>query len=368
MDNQLSWGKPLTKLDEIQHLAKEYCDKFEEKSAGSQLPEIEYIGSLEGSAASAPIFLVAVPIKNQEEGIAGVLDALFSSLTVSTSVGLVFDNCTDKSLERVKQLLINLNETVLKNVCLVHLFVSKGELFEATCENFIFSLGNVQYFMSLQADIYLIDSTFQSRVCEAFELYSDLFALSGRAIVSFKSPNRRNCFPIFIPTIIKVINKVTARLSRVILLLGHRFQSDYFGDLSEFPKTKMRFFEQQLRTVYLGDAPIRGPLVWKAAYFKELGGLDDIGYYLGRDDCDLSLKAFTQRGWKSGYIPTMSYSIPSAGTTRKLRTSDATQALKEREALSLKFPGQFTILQNTKKISTHPYTPRQKIHLPRQSF
>jgi hypothetical protein len=250
---------------------------------------------------------------------------------------------------------------------LIHLFVSKGELFEATCENFIFSLENADFFMSLQADIHLTDSTFQNRVCEAFESNSDLFALSGRAIVSFKSPISRNYLPISILTLHKVINKVTARLSRVIVLLGHRFQSDYFGDLSEFQKTRMLFFEQQLRTVYLGDAPIRGPLVWKAAYFKELGGLDDVGYYLGRDDCDLSLRAFTKRGWRSGYIPTKSYSIPNAGTTRKLRTVDATQALKEREALSLKFPGQFTILQNTKKIGTHPYTPRQKIRLPKKS-
>jgi hypothetical protein len=365
MDNQLSWGEPLIRLDEIQDLTKEYWDKFEERSTGFQLPEIEYIGSLEGSAASAPIFLVAVPIKNQEEGIAGVLDALFNSLTASTSVGLVFDNCTDKSLERVKQLLINLNETALRNVCLVHIFVSKGELFEATCENFIFTLENAQYFMSLQADIYLIDSTFQSRVFEAFALNLDLFALSGRAIVSFKSTIRRNCFSISILTLRKALNKVTTRLSRVILLLGHRFQSDYFGDLSEFPKTRMLFFRQQLRTVYLGDAPIRGPLVWRAAYFKELGGLDDIGFYLGRDDCDLSLRAFTKRGWRSGYIPTMSYSIPNAGTTRKLRTVGATQALKEREALSLKFPGQFTVLQNSKGISTHPFAPKLKIRLPK---
>ena len=85
MGNQLSWRKPLIRLDEIQDLTKEYWNKFEERSAGFQLPGIEYIGSLEGSAASAPIFLVAVPIKNQEEGIAGVLDALFSSLTVTTS-------------------------------------------------------------------------------------------------------------------------------------------------------------------------------------------------------------------------------------------------------------------------------------------
>ena len=368
MDNQLSWGKPLTRLDEIQNLTKEYWDKFEDKSAGFQLPDIEYIGSLEGSAAPSPIFLVAVPIKNQEVGLVGVLDALFSSLTASTSVGLILENCTDKSVEGVMQFLKNLSETALGNVCLIHLFVSKGELFEATCENFIFSLENAQFFMSLQADIYLIDGTFQNRVCEAFALDSDLFALSGRAIVSFKSAINRNVFSIFIHTVIKVINKVTARLFRVILLLGNRFQSDYFGDLSEFPKTRMLFSRQQLRTVYLGDAPIRGPLVWKAAYFKELGGLDDIGYYLGRDDCDLSLRAFIQRGLKSGYIPTLSYSIPSAGTTRKLRTLDAAQALKEREALSLKFPGRFTTLQNGKNSSSQINALRKKIHLPKKSI
>ena len=83
---------------------------------------------------------------------------------------------------------------------------------------------------------------------------------------------------------------------------------------------------------------IRGPIVWLSKTFRELNGFDDVGFVLGRDDCDLSFRGFLN-GHISGYLPSTSYSIYEQGTTRKPRSIEDRIALKARQELSHNFPG-----------------------------
>jgi hypothetical protein len=108
--------------------------------------------------------------------------------------------------------------------------------------------------------------------------------------------------------------------------------NDYFGDTSGFPFPRMKFSKRELNTVYVGQALIRGPIVWSAEKFRNLGGFNDIAYFLGRDDCDLALRGMIN-GLMVGYLPCDQVSNPNDGTTRKPRTEKVQARLEERAVL-----------------------------------
>ena len=155
-------ARGLSQIQAVQEKLNEYVKDFATRSGGFELPSIEYLGSLSNSAARKVEFLIAIPVKNQEDGILGVLDSLFESMSMSSSLGIIFDNCTDKSQELTVQFLLKKFKSC-QNLNTVHLFSSSGELFETTCENIIFSLEDAEFNLSLQADIYLNDKSFQQR-------------------------------------------------------------------------------------------------------------------------------------------------------------------------------------------------------------
>jgi len=339
MDKYHESSRGLNQIQAIQEKLIEYVDDFEHRSGGFELPSISYLGSLSNPVALKSKFLMAIPIKNQEEGILDVLDSLLGSISLPSSLGIIFDNCTDNSQElTVQYFLEKFNSYHLLNA--VHLFSSCGELFETTCENIIFSLEEAEFNLSLQADIHLNDPSFQQRALTAFNKIDNLLALSGRAIVGFEPSQMPFKFSSLALLPFRIFNWVSKVATGRLFLYGLRFSSFYFGDISEFGVSKMNFLKNQENTVYLGEATIRGPLVWRGSFFRKLGGLDDVGYYLGRDDCDLSWRGWVECKWRSGYLPCRSYSIPSAGTTRKSRTPETLRQMKMREDLSQKNMGE----------------------------
>jgi GT2 family glycosyltransferase len=108
-----------------------------------------------------------------------------------------------------------------------------------------------------------------------------------------------------------------------------------------------------MSTLYLGEAIIRGPIIWSSKIFCRLGGFNDISYFLGRDDCDLCLRA-SRNGYLVGYLPSTSFSIPSDGTTRKAITNEVATAMQVRTQISNSNPGELYKLWQKpgKKISS----------------
>jgi hypothetical protein len=100
----------------------------------------------------------------------------------------------------------------------------------------------------------------------------------------------------------------------------------------------MHFTKRELHTLFIGEAIIRGPIIWDAKKYSVLGALDDVAFFLGRDDCDICLRA-SHSGWIVGYLP-CSYSSNSLnGTSRKPRSVDTVEAMNSRSDLTLLFPG-----------------------------
>jgi hypothetical protein len=65
---------------------------------------------------------------------------------------------------------------------------------------------------------------------------------------------------------------------------------------------------------------MRGPVIIDKEKYFEIGGLDLTRFFLGGDDHDLTLRAWKQKKYRSGYTPVEFYSPISSGTTRKSRS------------------------------------------------
>jgi len=316
-----------------------YRQNFSDRAGGFELPKVEYLGRFQFATkveTENEVF-ISIPVKNQESIIEKVLMSLSQNIGMNYSIGLLFDNCTDNSLQAsfdvIKSKLVM--DPYIKKV---YILKSYDELFESTCENILFKFCENNFFVSLQADIYFYDLTFLNRAINAFLKIPELFALSGKAIVPFKivSPKKK-----LVSRIIKLLTQpiiVSSSLSSRIKLGINRSYLQYFGDLSQSPYSEMVFTNKQLATVNFGEAVIRGPVIWRSILFQRFKGFDDVAFYLGRDDCDLSFRAFLD-GYRVGYLPCKFKSFYEEGTTRKIRTPAVISALNDRNNLAKQFPG-----------------------------
>ena len=331
---------------DTQESFERYRASFTKRSEGFMLPNVKYLGKFSKNIEEIinEDFFISMPIKNQESIITNVLTTLLKTTDNTISIGLIFDNCSDRSLELCLDFFEN-NFKLYPNLVAVHFVASYGELFESTAENILFLLCNQKYFVSLQSDIYFTDKTFLNRASKAFALIPELFAVSGKAIVTF---NIMSKFKKYLNRVFHFHNSILRFLPnyRAVKKTGYYLPFlGYFGDLANPPESYMHYSSNQMNKIYLGEAVIRGPIVWLSKTFRELNGFDDVGFVLGRDDCDLSFRGFLN-GHISSYLPSTAYSIYEQGTTRKSRSIEDRIALKARQELSQNFPGRLVNFWN----------------------
>jgi GT2 family glycosyltransferase len=333
---------------EAQRKIELYRSSFVARSRGFELPKIDYLGNLSKNLDEKNIadFFISIPIKNQENIIARVLETLIDSVDFKISIGLLFDNCNDRSLDICKDY-FEKNFESYPNLEAVHFITSENELFESTAENLLFLLCHQKFFVSLQADTYFLDKNFFKKSALAFSLIPNLFAVSGRGLVLLSRLHRIRAILNKIFNFHNFVFQFLPDFKHVKKLGLYLPNLGYFGDLSRPPKSYMRYSNRQLNSIYLGQAIIRGPIVWLSKVFQELNCFDDIGFSLGRDDCDISLRG-ALRGYSVGYIPCTAYSIYEEGTTRKSRKSQDQIALDARINLSKQFPGELNKYQQNK--------------------
>lgn len=324
---------------EFANKVTEYKENFDRKSFPYILPEVNYLGSYttkEYGTVNTPIY-VAIPIKNQGEVIFDILSSLVKTSNQNLIIGILLDNCTDNTKNEIFRFILEA-DSVYQNLIRIDLLSSQGELFEATCENILFSLCREDFFMSLQADIYFKDLTFMERALKAFSQEKSLLGLSGRAVVPF-ARNSRMAQGKMTRILCNLPNFLAPTKFQIRRLGPFPKRVGYFGDTSTYPASKMFFSRKELWTIFPGEAVIRGPLIWRAEFYRKLGGLNDIAYYLGRDDCDLAFRGNVELNTFVGFLPCESYSNPNSGTTRKPRADDVVREMKMREELSLRSAG-----------------------------
>jgi hypothetical protein len=334
-----SHGIELVQYSDFAMRVSKYREKFNEKSFPYVLPDVYYVGSYLSNKpdSTESTLYVAMPVKNQGKTIFSILETLLESLSSNIVMGILIDNCTDDSKEEVLRFLTTKANQfeVLQRLDLVS---SNGELFEATSENILFQFCGERLFMSLQADIYFSDSSFTERATLAFEQNPRLLGISGRAVVPFM-PTSKPVPKIDARKISNLLNWVAPKIWRKKYLGLFKFGAEYFGDISSHPLSSMWFSKRQLQTIYPGEAVIRGPLIWRTELYRKLQGLNDVAFFLGRDDCDLCLRGSLQLETFVGYLPCRSFSNPHSGTTRKPRTKEVLEEMNRRDCLASAIPG-----------------------------
>lgn len=318
-----------------------YLRQFEIRSSGFQLPKLEFVDKwINSHSAEDPVITASMPICNQANLITSILLDFINNVTFPTKLILIFDACTDKS-EPVVRNFLNNPEILSSDITEIILFRTEADFFEASCDNFALSLSDTPYFLTIQADNFLNDKTFLPRAIEAIETFSDLAALSTRGVVSFDHPRRKPHKNSRIRQIINVPSRVAPRFFNSCFL-GPFFQGlSFYGDVSSPPLTRLKFSKRASRTAYMGGAVVRGPILFRTDHLKEVGGFNDVAYFLGWDDYDVSYRLFS-KNLRVGYLPSTAYSLTSTGTNSFPR-SFATQAeYNRREGLASKHQGEIS--------------------------
>jgi len=189
-----------------------------------------------------------------------------------------------------------------------------------------------------------------------------LLGISGRAIVGY-GRNNRMAQNLITRALFNLPNLIAPRVWRKRHLGPATSREGYFGDSSRYPDSSMQFSAKQLEKIYPGQAIIRGPLIWRTDFFEQLGGFDDLTYFLGRDDCDLCLRGWLRFGYFVAYLPCRSYSNPLNGTTRKPRAPRTIEELQKRADLANSFKGQLSSLWAGELTISSKNRPKKQIRL-----
>ena len=297
---------------------------------------------------------ISLPVCNQEVIIEEILTSLLMNCEEDSNLIIILDACQDASKAKVIQAIEEYDKK--SKIRKIIVLESDHDLFESTCENLALELLDSKYFLSLQADIYYSDSTFLSRGITAFEKFSDLLGISGRAIIP--ADNRKPY------TVNKYLNKYFSAFNSLLavtlkrkLLSPFYSNSIYFGDLSSPPHNKMMYSRRQISTVYIGDSVIRGPIIWRTSFLKKLGLFDDFKYFLGGDEREMSIQGFNLFGYKVGFLATTCYTNLWTGTSHnpQKRTRETLQILEKRKELQQLNGGDFRF-----EVEKNDYTKNSK--------
>jgi len=310
-----------------------YIEEFEKKSLGYRLPEVNYLETHTTSKQKfRPKFSISLPVKNRESDISAVLDVLVSVVQDPAELFILLDNCEDQSEKEVRTWLSKMKQNGEVPIA-IHLMSSSKDLFESTCENIVFRLSLGAYLVSTQADIYLEDESFLSRSASVLEKYGDVFAVSGRAVVNeARTKWSRSRHVLSLLSRIRLPSPLEMQKD---LRLGAYFPGlKVYGDRSSQPTSKMHFTSKQLRSLFIGPSVLRGPIVWRAEVFRQMGGFRDECFFLGRDEMDLCQRAHQELGLYVGFMPSTSFSFLWQGTSHKERSLIAEAEMNNRSKLS----------------------------------
>lgn len=313
-----------------------YHEDFSRRSGGFSLPKVQlteiYRLNL-SSERSQPRLLISLPVCNQERIIHGILNKLLSNISIESTLVIIIDYCLDDSEGVIRRVLDNFDEeTCISEILLLK---SQGDLFESTCENLALAVAKGDFFLSMQADIYFTDPKFLNIAIAGFNQESSLLAIGSRAVFPISAPSKFKVSYISYKALSKGFNWLTSRLLGVVFLFPRLFMDSYFGDVSSPPKNRLYFSKTQSQRIYPGAYLIRGPILWRTNFLRELGGNDDVSFFMGGDERKLSLRGAADHGLFVAYLPSQCFTNLWTGTSHKahLRSKETAIAFEERVKL-----------------------------------
>jgi len=319
---------------------RKYRENFKMRSGGFSLPEVqltEIYKSDEPLKESQSKILISLPVCNQERIIHGILTQLLINISIESTLVITVDYCLDDSETVIRDVIESFDgESCISEILILK---SQGDLFESTCENLALAVTEADFFLSMQADIYFTDPKFLNIALAGFDQESSLLAIGSRAVFPISAPSKFKVSYISYKVLSKGFNWLTSQLLGVVFLFPRLFMNSYFGDISSPPKNRLRFSETQSQRIYPGAYLIRGPILWRTNFLRELGGNDDVSFFMGGDERKLCLRGAADHGLFVAYLPSQCFTNLWTGTSHKahLRSKETAIAFEERVKLCDKY-------------------------------
>ncbi len=291
-----------------------------------------------------PTSSIVIPVYNQEPIIQKILTSLIENISLPSQLIIVVDKSQDFSGQRVLEFFKNFCEASSDNnelkIVSVDLVISSKSLYETKADNIGFNLAHGEFVIELQSDMLLNDRGFDAKLISCLRQNLDLFAVSGRAISSlsavynYEFQRRANPFLYAIKMLhqkifnyskdvpiqnnLEYIDRLfpSEKMFQASGLAGWRggLIDDYSKNPNLIP-TELQ--NQETRPIYIGEVIMRGPLCFRKSDLLILGYLDQDAFFLGYDEIDLSLRAWTLLGKRVAFMPVYLYSPAEWGSTRK---------------------------------------------------
>lgn len=290
---------------------------------------------------------IVLPVYNQALNISTVISKVFESMQSQYELIIIDDGSRDTTLHEL--LKIDPSFVRFPNLKSFTIFQNKFSRFETFCDTFGMDNSSGEYFLEIQADMFINDPGFDLRLIEAFEADRNIVAISGRGvenlepiIIDYKqvlgtdrarTPNFKRYFvERFIYQAKRLLKKIIKFDNSKHLVSGNLESNQYFvekedkeflasglaGRLGQFVdfKTDHTSFSRKL---YVGQTIMRGPILFNREKYFELGGLDSLRFFQGFDDHDFCARALLL-GYKVAYTPVDYESPLDIGSTRRSRT------------------------------------------------
>lgn len=335
-----------SKYDYVRSAINNYRENFKIRSEGFLLPEVhltKIYNSDQLLKNSKSRLLISLPVCNQEQIINGILTLLLSNISVRSTLVIIIDYCIDNSEKVIHDVIESFDgESCISQIMILK---SQGDLFESTCENIALAIADGDFFLSMQADIYFTDPKFLDTALAAFSQERNLLAIGSRAVLPLSATSKLKISYISYKLISKSLNWFTSKWFGVVFLFPRLFINSYFGDVSSPPKNRLRFSKTQSRRIYPGAYLIRGPILWRTNFLRQLGGNDDVSFFMGGDERRLCLTGAAKHGLFVAYLPSQCFTNLWTGTSHKahLRSNETAVAFEKR----LKLCDEFRILDES---------------------
>jgi len=286
----------------LRHLAK--IDRF------------DFENTRASSATKSYVIGYVLPVHDNEICIEQVLDSLYQNTSLPFRLVVILDACNDGSpeivLNWVKKAITStdriINITLLKSTTMLHETLSDNIGF--------FLLKQCEIVVDIQADILVYERDFDRKIKKIFENFPDIVAVSGRGCHLWELPYNPRITPQVLKEILKDIVKrhfnasiSESKPSITFELSPIRFFADRtFGRLDENVENKADI-SGKIRTVWLSETVMRGPLAIRNSIFEEIGYLNSRAHPLAGDDHEFFLRAWKEKGFRTCYVP-IAYESP----------------------------------------------------------
>lgn len=256
----------------------------------------------------APEFSIVMPIHNQEQIIEKTMTSVIEKTKSIYEIIIILDACHDQTENIICQIFDHIQATNLKHVIIVK---QDYPIFETACDNIGFKLSIGRYIIEIQADILILEDSYDQLLVRPVKKFTNVIGVSGRGCKWF---NYRGGYGKLGPLIEYTLDQISNNMD------GGR----YYTIERNLGKNKF----------YSMETCMRGPLLLCHDKLKELNYLDEKNFFLNDSDNDLFARAYYQKKYICGYVPIDVISKLDDGSTRKPRDKINQESLNERHKRS----------------------------------